>query len=304
LTRWRFDNVRASFAVPEHRLRDPLFQTLRSHGLRNQFEAHTAEGLHTCFKSGEMDLIITMPEVMGGNLGPTLQNMRHSRLGDNPFAVVVTLVENSEPELVRHLIDAGADDVLLLPVSPAQVLERLDGFVVGRKPFMVTHDYVGPDRRNANRPDAQPTASIEVPNPMRCQVIPNAHNTPLAEQIRKANERINVHKMKCYATQISYLAEQIVKDYNRSDGHDDMLAHAVGLGAVAEDLALRMSQSGFAHAGELASSLCALCDRLGRADRRARDVEVGILPTLTRAIQRIFDEDPLLLSWVDTVEAR
>lgn len=303
MARWRFDNVRTSFAVPESRLRDPLFHTLRSHGLRNQFEAHSAEGLRSCFKSGEVDLIITMPEVMEGDLGPTLQKMRHSRLGENPFVIVVTLVENPAPNLVRHLIDAGTDDVLLLPLAPMQLLERLDGFVIGRRPFMVTHDYVGPDRRCGERSDGQPVTVMDVPNPLRSQVIPNADRTPLADQIRHANERINVHKMKCYAAQVAYLVERIVGLHGTSDGHAEMMVHAASLGTVAEDLSVRMHQTGFAHAGELAMSLCALCGRLSQPDRQARDAEVGILPTLARAIQRIFAEDPELLSWVDTVEA-
>lgn len=303
MARWRFDNVRTSFAVPESRLRDPLFQSMRSHGLRNQFDAHSAEGLYSCFKSGEVDLIITMPEMMGDALGPTLQQMRHCRLGENPFVIVVTLVENPAPNLVRHLIDAGTDDVLLLPLAPIQLLERLDGFVLGRKPFIVTHDYIGPDRRTGDRSDAHPVSVMTVPNPMRSQVIPNADKTPLPDQIRHANARINVHKMKCYAAQVTYLVERIVGAYSVPDSHAEMLGYAADLGTVAEDLSVRMRQSGFAHAGELAMSLCALCGRLARADRQARDAEVGILPTLARAIQRIFDEDPALLSWVDTVEA-
>jgi DNA-binding response OmpR family regulator len=303
LAKWRFDNVRTSFAVPESRLRDPLFNTLRSHGLRNQFEAHTADGLRSCFRNGEVDLVITMPEVLAGDLGPTLQNMRHSQLGENPFVIVMTLLENPDPSLVRTLIDAGTDDVLVLPLAPAQVLERLDSFILGRKPFAVTHDYVGPDRRTADRPEGQLVTSLDVPNPIRSQVVPNADKTPLADQIRKANERINVHKMKCYAAQVTYLVDHIVAAYAHPDGQADLLTHAAGLGVVAEDLSVRMNRSGFAHAGELAMSLCALCERLAQADRQARSSEVEILPTLSRAIQRIFDEDPALLSWVDTVEA-
>jgi DNA-binding response OmpR family regulator len=284
-------------------MRDPLFHTLRSHGLRNQFDAHTANGLRTGFRNGDMDLIITTPEVMAGDLGPTLQKMRHSRLGENPFVVVITLVDNADPDLVRQLIEAGADDVLLLPIAPSALMERLDGFVIGRKPFVVTHDYVGPDRRLGDRIDSQPAATLEVPNPVRWQVVPNSDKTPLSDQIRHASARINVHKMKCYAVQVAYLVEHIVDAYVRPEGHIEMLTHAANLANVSEDLAFRMSHSGFAHAGELALSLCSLCGRLARADRQARDVEVEILPTLARAIQRIFDEDPALLSWVDTVEA-
>ncbi len=289
--------------MPEARLGDPLFQSLRGHGLRNQFSAHTAQGLRSGFESGGIDLVITVPEVMEGSLGTTLQEMRHSRLGENPFVVVVTLVDTADADLVRDLIDAGADDVLRLPLSPAQVLERLDGFVVGRKPFVVTHDYVGPDRRGGDRPGTQPAATLAVPNPVRWQVVPNSDRVPLPEQILNANARINVHKMKCYAVQVAYLVEEIVLAHGRVGGHAALLEQSAELALVAADLSLRKSRSGFAHAGELAQSLHALCLRLARSDRQARDIEVEILPTLARAIQRIFDEDPAVLSWIDTVEA-
>ena len=41
---------------------------------------------------------------------------------------------------------ADSDDLLLMPVAPAQVMTRIDNLMQGRKPFIVTHDYIGPDR--------------------------------------------------------------------------------------------------------------------------------------------------------------
>ena len=141
--------------------------------------------------------------------------------------------------------------------------------------------------------------TIDVPNPVRWQVVSNADSTPLKDLIRNANSRLNVQKMKCYAAQITYLVDHIVAAYIEPNGQSEMLLHAASLAAVAEDLARRMRDTGFAHAGELATSLAALCERLARADRHARQAEIDILPTLARAIQKIFDEDPnFCLGWI------
>jgi len=107
-----------------------------------------------------------------------------------------------------------------------------------------------------------------------------------------------VHKMKCYSGQIIYLAERIVKAYH-FDRRDEIPSNADRLVHISEDLAQRMGGTSFAVGCELVASLHELGTRLARIDRMPRDVEVEILPTLSGAIQRVFDDDPAVASWTD-----
>lgn len=51
------------------------------------------------------------------------------------------------PELIREIVDAGADDILLHPTSRNLLKERIDTLTLDREPFVVSARYIGPDRR-------------------------------------------------------------------------------------------------------------------------------------------------------------
>ncbi|HLN25568.1 MAG TPA: hypothetical protein VK558_16460 [Patescibacteria group bacterium] len=291
LNTWRFDKVRALLAIPDRALMSSVRHAVGARGLRMMQEASTLDDVHSGLKAGHVDLLITTPELQGGDFGQMLQEMRHHRIGENPYIIVMTLMENPVPALVKRVVDCGTDDVLLMPQLPAQVVARLDGFVAARKQFVITHNYIGPDRRTGERPGCQPAPRLEVPNPVRWQVVANADRNSLERSIHQTNLRINIHKMRRYSLQVSYLIERIVEAYNAPDSQAEMLADASSLGGVAEDLARRMETTIFAPGVELVLSLRALCDRLRREDRVARRAEVEILPTLARAIQRLFDDE-------------
>jgi DNA-binding response OmpR family regulator len=279
-------------------MRRSVRHSLVNQGLKHCQEVDGIEGVCNVLKGGQTDLLVTAPDIEGGDLGRLLQDMRHNRIGDNPFIVVMTLLDSPDPQRVQRVVDTGVDDVLVMPMPPLQIVGRLNNFVIGRKPFVVTHDYVGPDRRSADRPGRASAPLIEVPNPIRWQVVINSDAASLASQIREATARINVHKMKCYSGQIIYLAERIVKAYH-FDRRDEIPSNADRLVHISEDLAQRMGGTSFAVGCELVASLHELGTRLARIDRMPRDVEVEILPTLSGAIQRVFDDDPAVASWTD-----
>jgi DNA-binding response OmpR family regulator len=294
---WQFDKVRAVLAVPDCGLRSAVRQSITNHGLTVCREANGLDEVCDELRGGDLDLLITVPEMAGADVGAVIQRMRHNRLGENPFVVVMTLIENPNPELVRRVVDAGVDDVLLMPMAPAQVVGRLNNFVYGRKPFIVTHDYIGPERRSSERDGG--VASMAVPNPIRWHVIVNSEATSLSAQIRDANARMNVHKMKSYCGYITSLIDHMVAAY-QADRHGELKEDAVRLGLAAEDLTQRMGGTSFSTACELVQSVQTLSERLARPDRKPRPDEVDILPTLSYAIQHVFDEDhPDTVAWTD-----
>ncbi len=300
MAKWRYDNVRAVFAVTNDELRRTVRQSLRGFGLRNCEDVVTVGALEGRLQLNDLDLLITTPELGGIDLGGLLQEMRHGRLGTNPFLIVVTLLDTPCPDTARRVVDSGTDDLLLMPLSTAQLVERLDNFVISRRPFVVTHDYVGPDRRTGDRPGNDTLLRIEVPNPIRYQVVANADGVPLEEQIRDATERLNVQKMKCYGGQINYLAGRIMAAFTETDCQANILPDVRALNEMGCDMVRRIAGTNFVHSIELVTALCALCDRLSEPNRKPKTAEIGILPTLAKAIERMLDEDPAAISWAKT----
>ncbi len=297
MAKWRYDNVRAVFAMANDELRSTVRQSVRRFGMRNCEDVLTVAALEDRLRLDDIDLLITTPHLAGIDVGGLLQEVRHGRVGPNPFLIVVTLLDAPCPDMARRVVDSGTDDLLLTPLSATQLVERLDSFVMGRRPFVVTHDYVGPDRRGGNRSDGEAVARIEVPNPIRYQVVANADGSSLGEQIREAGQRLNLQKIKCYGEQVSFLIGRIVVAFGESGSQSGILADVQALSKVGCDMVRRIVGTNFVHGVELLTALCRLCDRMSESDRNPKPAEIGILPILAKGIERLLAEDPEAISW-------
>jgi DNA-binding response OmpR family regulator len=296
LANWRYDQVRAVLAVADGGLRAAIRDALAQRGLRQFKTAETVDDLQSRLAGGEVDLLVTTLDLAGNDTGRLLQRMRHDEVGQNPFSVVVTLLDHPDPRLARRAVD----DLLLVPFPPKQLVERLNTFVIGRRPFVITHDYVGPERPFQEGENRLALPRLEVPNPVRWQVVANTGGASLTEQIREASHRINLHKVKSYGAQICFLAERIAGLFAETGSQADILPDVENLAAMGDDLLRRMAATTFAEARELNRALQALCERIRRNGRAPRAEEVGILPVLARTIRRVLDEDPEAVSWADT----
>ena len=300
LARWSFDNVRVALALPNKEMIAQVGPPLRAIGLRKCFALSGIESLRAHLATGDVDLLITTPKLEGADVARLVQDLRHGKVGDDPFPIIITLIENSSPANVKWAVESGTDDLLLTSNVAQQLRDRLDTFVLGRKPFVVTYDYVGPDRRPSDGADGQPAPRVEVPNPVRWQVVANSDRTSYKEQVRNARERINAHKIKSYGGQLVFLADRIQKSYADTSTREAIAPDVGNLQGVTEDLAVRMCGTQYNEADELVKSLQALLGRLSREDRAIKPAEVEILPTLTRAIGTVFEQEPEAMNWSET----
>jgi DNA-binding response OmpR family regulator len=84
------------------------------------------------------DVVILDADLEDDNPCDMVRSIRHGRLGSNPFLTVVMTTSIASNDRVRSIVESGADGLLLKPISPAAVMERLAGLVRQRKPFIVT----------------------------------------------------------------------------------------------------------------------------------------------------------------------
>ena len=97
---------------------------------------------------------------------PVIRDIRNGLLHQHPFPLVIALAHEQQEQQLRELIDSGPDAVVLTPVSITNLFSKIDRLAAGRKPFVVTRDYVGPDRRSAPREGVGAPRVIEAPNPI------------------------------------------------------------------------------------------------------------------------------------------
>jgi hypothetical protein len=90
--------------------------------------------------------------------------LRDRRTLRNPFAGVFLVGLAPTEEAVHAVARAGADVLMVPPLSASDVGGRIRRLAEAEREFVVTADYVGPDRRRAPRPGAAEPARVRVPN--------------------------------------------------------------------------------------------------------------------------------------------
>jgi len=288
----RFDTVSLALGEPNPYLRQALKLALAQRGLTRLTDCSSMEVVEQSLGSPLLDVLICDVELPGGDFCDTVHRMRHHRLGVNPFLLVIATTAKPESGLIRRVIDSGVDDLLLKPVSVEVVQDRMTNLARGRKPFVVTHDYIGPDRRKADRVgEGAGTPLIEVPNTLFSKAIEGKNPSDLQKMIDQATSSLNTHKMQRYSVQVSYLVRRILQNNGLSEMGDIFADDCRTLQVVGEDLSRRLRGTVYAHVGELASTLTGLISRFNVPDFKPTDVDLELLGKLAQAIRRAFSAE-------------
>lgn len=77
---------------------------------------------------------------------------RRPRATLNPMIPIFLLLGQVQRRHVEKARDSGATDVLTTPISPRTVAFKLRSATKNPRPFIVAHEFFGPDRRATARP--------------------------------------------------------------------------------------------------------------------------------------------------------
>ena len=285
----RFDTVSLALGEPNPYLRQALKLALAQRGLTKLTDCYSMEAVEQALGSPLLDVLICDVDLQGGDFCDAIHRMRHHRLGVNPFLLVIATTAKPEAALIRHVIDCGVDDLLLKPVSVEVVQDRLTKLATGRKPFVVTHDYIGPDRRKGDRVgEGVGTPLIDVPNTLFSKAIEGKNPSDLQKLIDEAASSLNTHKMQRYSIQVSFLVRRILQNHGLSEMGDIFTDDCRTLQVVAEDLSRRLRGTVYAHVGELAATLTGLISRFNSQECKPSPVDLELLGKLAQAIRRAF----------------
>ena len=256
----RFSNIRVLLAEPDTTLRAEFKARLAMDGFTNIVDTGNLGRVYQALEQGEVDLLIGDTSMPEGDLSDTIAEMRNEKLGPNPFVVTVTLVSNPTAKVIRKVIDSGTDDILIKPFAADDLITHVENLTLGRKKFVVTTDYTGPDRRNANRPGTVRIEQNEVPNPLRIRMTGQMNEATYNRTLKTAIETINVQKVERHAFQIEWLLDWVadVQKKGGAEGAEEVEAlhkNFDRLNAVATDLCQRVARSPYAHMTEMCMTL-------------------------------------------------
>ncbi len=139
----------------------------------------------------------------------TIRGIRDGEVGADPFVVVVALTGRPDVESVRAALAAGADDMVVKPVSTLALRQRIVTQIDGRKKFIATDDFLGPDRRAEARDlDDGDLISIVVPNALRYATTGDATAAPSPERIQETLYNLSIQKFYHLSQKIARIAGQ------------------------------------------------------------------------------------------------
>jgi DNA-binding response OmpR family regulator len=171
-------------------------------------------------RNGEFDMLVLEAKEHLEAVREHIQDIRHGRLGSNPFLVINVITWKPSDDVIRTFIDAGADDIIVMPISIGAVMSRVDNIIENRKKFIATSGYLGPDRRHLNREDDSDLASFEVPNGVRFKATGDESAKVDLEKIERANAIVGEHRLRRTTLQFSSFATDMERLINENPDRD------------------------------------------------------------------------------------
>jgi DNA-binding response OmpR family regulator len=259
--RLSFDTVEALIYDPVSANRTATRAALYALGFRRTETVPTLEDFVASIQKAPPD--IALCEAMGATdeLCRTIQSLRQGGAGHNPFIVIIITAWEKNNSLIQRALSSGADDLLLRPFSTGLLGQRIESHIERRKNFVITTDYVGPDRRK----DEHRPSSVELfapPNSLKMKAkdkLPAEAVTKLLEsELKSAREKLHTEKLKRDSFQVCILWRLMQESLPSRDVPPE-IDRLIGLVASVER---RSRESDCPGALEWCESLLAACEGL------------------------------------------
>ncbi len=194
---------------PEAPNRKQLEDTLREIGFQHIATCDTLGQFSVVLGIENPDLVFIDIDAQPEAAFQTIRGLRDGEIGEDPFVVVVAMTGRPVVESVQAALAAGADDMVVKPVSAPALRQRVVTQIDARKKFIATDDYLGPDRRAEARDlDDADLVSIVVPNALRFAATGDASAAPSAERIQETLHNLSIQKFYHLSQKIARIAGQ------------------------------------------------------------------------------------------------
>lgn len=268
--------------------RNAVRTILRNAGFHEIRIATTIEEMEQFLVDNTPDLIISESNLPDGDLCKFVRRLRHHEVGTNPFLPVIALTPDPTPELVADVVDTGVDALLAKPISTQQLQDRIIALIEQRKPFVVTSDYIGPDRRKPSERDGS-IELLDVPNTLRAKATGEKVDLEMQSKIDSMIAAVNIQKIERYGDQMGWLINEIGASLDAGEIDESIRRNITKLIYVAEDTSRRVTGTKYDHVADLCRSLIKVSQSVVDAGEEPSRREMKLIPPLARAIQKGFE---------------
>lgn len=244
MTTPNFESAAALVAGPARSAVTEAESTLEDLGFADVRTADALVRARQLLGGTAFDLLVLDSVWPDDNVNDLITAVRHGEAGDNPFlGIVVFGAERDSPD-VGFIMRHGADDFVTPPLAAVTLLNSLEALIESRLPFVVTSDYVGPDRRpGQGRKSMIPL--IDVPNTLRDKAAGTYDAGAATRAVASTMAEINIQKLQRHVEKVGILINRVGPDM-MVDGVDETVRTFLEeLVFVADDIARRVKGTHF-----------------------------------------------------------
>lgn len=278
----KYVNVRVSLCAPDHVVRANIHLVLTGMGFTNIRDTDNLTAVREGLADNDTDLLIIDTTQCLEEATALLRQVRNQDLGNNPFPIAVALNEDAASDKVKKVVDAGFDTMVLSPLDPFMLRQRLGMFLRSRAPFITARNYVGPDRRDMPRPGAPTAPLIPVPNPVKLMASGTMSRNGLARVIDRVSDTLATQKVSCLAREAVFLAESVATQ--RISDDEDPIVVLKRLFVLVNSIREQTRRMGLPHVSGVCTTLLHGAKRLV-TDGNVQRGDLERLPKLAATIE-------------------
>ena len=208
MSRLSYDSVDVLIYDPVPSNRTATRATLYALGFRRTETVSTLDAFLDAVQKNPPDIALCEAQGASEELCATIQQLRQGGAGYNPFIVIIVTAWEKNTALINKVVSSGADDLLLRPFSTALLGSRIEAHVDRRKGFVITTDYVGPDRRKDNARESN-VELFEPPNSLKMKAKDKLSSEAIARrlegELKSAREKLTSEKLRRDTFQVCIL---------------------------------------------------------------------------------------------------
>ena len=201
-------HVRAIIGEPDPEVRSRAHRALMDLGFAEIHDAPSLAKTHQILRREGAELLLLNMIADESDAAALVEQIRAGRLAEDPFPIIIALIDQTATAQIRRIACSGVDDALITPFPAETLIAKIEGLSNGRKPFIVTFDYIGPERRSAPRPGMTSARQIEVPNPLAILCGADGAEGYAASRDR-ARHRLESERIVRLGAQMEWLAEKL-----------------------------------------------------------------------------------------------
>jgi len=280
----KINDVDIYLGEPNEQVRESLRAMLRGEGLRRTRTFARIEDMINALKEAPPDLLIAADDI-DPSLFDVIRDIRHFKLGRNPFIMITLMVRPENDDAVKKAILAGADDVMIKPVSPGKMLERVAHTTMNRLPFIVTTDYVGPERRRQTERPSQ-IKLLTVVNTLKRKIEgTRLTQAELGREVENCMNEVMAARLDSHGLKLGWVCSLILKSYDENRIDKELEDRILILVNVLEDASRTARAIGEPELANICTQMARQVEEMAETYQNPGDGQLATIRKLTKAFE-------------------